>query len=127
MPRNFKNIRAWQHADDLAVSVYSITRSFPKDELYGMTSQLRRAAVCAPANIAEGASREHKKEYLHFLSVASGSIAEIEYLLHLSRRIGYLRDNEYERVEALRQETAKTLQGLISSVKRDAGKTEAPS
>ena len=88
---------------------------------------MRRAAVSAPANIAEGASREHEKEYLHFLSVASGSIAETEYLLHLSRRIGYLKDNEYERAEAVRQETAKTLQGLANSVKKDTRKTGAPS
>ena len=66
MARDFKNIKAWQYADDLAVLVYSKTRSFPKEELYGITSQLRRAAVSVPTNIAEGASREHKKEYLHF-------------------------------------------------------------
>jgi four helix bundle protein len=124
MARNFKNIKAWQHADDLAVLVYSKTRSFPKEELYGITSQLRRAAVSVPTNIAEGASREHKREYVHFLSVARGSIAEAEYLLHLSRRVGYLEDDEYKKVEELREETAKTLQGLINSVKKEAKKTE---
>ena len=124
MARNFKNIKAWQHADDLAVLVYSKTRSFPKEELYGITSQLRRAAVSVPTNIAEGASREHKREYVHFLYVARGSIAEAEYLLHLSRRIGYLQDNEYKKAEDLRKETAKTLQGLINSVKKEAKKTE---
>jgi len=127
MARNFKNIKAWQHADDLAVLVYSKTRSFPKEELYGITSQLRRAAVSVPTNIAEGASREHKREYVHFLSVARGSIAEAEYLLHLSRRVGYLKDDEYKKVEGLREETAKTLQGLINSVKKEAKKTEDPS
>ena len=124
MARNFKNIKAWQHADDLAVLVYSKTRSFPKEELYGITSQLRRAAVSVPTNIAEGASREHKREYVHFLYVARGSIAEAEYLLHLSRRIGYLQDDEYKKAEDLRKETAKTLQGLINSVKKEAKKTE---
>jgi len=121
--RNFRNIKAWQYADDLAVLVYSKTRSFPKEELYGITSQLRRAAVSVPANIAEGASREHKKEYLHFLYVARGSIAEAEYLLHLSRRVGYLKDDEYKKVEDLRKETAKTLQGLINSVKEEANRS----
>jgi len=124
MPRDFKNIKAWQYADDLAVLVYSKTRSFPKEELYGITSQLRRAAISVPTNIAEGAGREHKREYLHFLYVARGSIAEAEYLLHLSRRVGYLEDNEYKKVEELREETAKTLQGLINSVKKEAKKTE---
>jgi len=124
MPRDFKNIKAWQYADDLAVLVYSKTRSFPKEELYGITSQLRRAAISVPTNIAEGAGREHKREYLHFLYVARGSIAEAEYLLHLSRRVGYLEDNEYKKVEELREETAKTLQGLINSVKKEVKKTE---
>ncbi len=124
MARDFKNIKAWKYADDLAVLVYFKTRSFPKEELYGITSQLRRAAVSVPTNIAEGASREHKKEYLHFLYVARGSIAEVEYLLHLSRRIGYLKDDEYRQVEDRRKEAAKTLQGLINSVKKDTKKTE---
>ena len=122
MARNFKNIKAWQHADDLAVLVYSKTRSFPKEELYGITSQLRRAVVSVPANIAEGASREHKKEYLHFLYVARGSMAEAEYLLHLSKRVGYLKNDEYRQVEDPRKEAAKTLQGLINSVKKEANK-----
>jgi len=124
MRRNFRNIKAWQYADDLAVLVYSMTRSYPKEELYGLTSQVRRAAVSAAANIAEGASREHEKEYLHFLNVARGSIAEVEYLLHLSRRIGYVKSNEYERTEAVRNEAAKTLHGLINSVKQDTTKMD---
>jgi four helix bundle protein len=77
-----------------------------------------------PTNIAEGASREHKKEYLHLLYVARGSIAEVEYLLHLSKRVGYLKDDEYKQVEDRRQEVAKTLHGLINSVKHDTNKTE---
>ena len=85
---------------------------------------MRRAAVSAAANIAEGASREHEKEYLHFLNVARGSIAEVEYLLHLSRRIGYVKSNEYERAEAVRNEAAKTLHGLINSVKQDTTKMD---
>ena len=122
MGRNFRNIKAWQHADNLAVSVYSKTKSFPREELYGITSQLRRASVSAPTNIAEGANREHEKEYLNFLYAARGSIAETEYLLHLSRRLGYLNDDEYNKLENLRKEAAKTLQGLITAVKKDAEK-----
>jgi len=120
MGRNFKNIKAWQYADDLAVLVYSKTNSFPREELYGITSQLRRAAVSVPTNVAEGASREHKKEYLNFLYIARGSMAETEYLLHLSRRLGYLQDDEYKKLEGLRKEAAKTLHGLITAVKKDA-------
>jgi len=109
MARDFKNIKAWQYADDLAVLVYSKTKSFPKEELYGITSQLRRAVVSVPTNIAEGASREHKKEYLHFLYVARGSM---------------LKDDEYIQVEDPRKEAAKTLQGLINSVRKEANKTK---
>jgi len=124
MGRNFKNIKAWQYADDLAVLVYSKTKSFPKEELYGITSQLRRAVVSIPTNIAEGANREHKKEYLHFLYIAMGSMAETEYLLHLSRRLEYLEDDEYKKLEDLRKESARTLYGLINSVKKETKKTK---
>ena len=119
MGRNFNNIKAWQYADDLAVLVYSKTRVFPKEEIYGLTSQLRRAAVSVPANITEGASRNYKKEYLHFLHIARGSIAEVEYLLHISRRIKYLQENDYKELDVLRAETAKTLQGLITFVEKE--------
>ena len=124
MGRNFKNIKAWQYADDLAVLVYSKTKSFPKEELYGITSQLRRAVVSIPTNIAEGANREHKKEYLHFLYIAMGSMAETEYLLHLSRRLEYLEDDEYKKLEDLRKESARTLYGLINSVKKETKRTK---
>jgi four helix bundle protein len=125
MPRDFKKIKAWQHADDLAVLVYSKTKSFPVEELYGITSQLRRAAVSIPANVAEGAGREHKKEYFHFLNIARGSIVEMEYLLHFSKRVGYLKKDEYNQLEELRKETAKTLQGLMNSVKKDTEKIKS--
>ena len=124
MGRDFKNIKAWQYADDLAVLVYSKTKSFPGEELYGITSQLRRAAVSVPTNIAEGASREHNKEYLNFLYIARGSMAETEYLLHLSRQLGYLQDDEHKKLEEVRKKAAKTLYGLINSVGKETKKTE---
>ena len=99
--------------------VYAVTMNFPKEELYGITSQLRRAAVSVPANIVEGANREHKKEYLHFLYIARASMSETEYFLHLSRRLEYLQDESYNKVDELRKEAAKTLQGLINSVKKE--------
>jgi len=84
MARDFKNIKAWQYADDLAVLVYDKTKSFPREEVYGITSQLRRASVSIPANIAEGASREHKREYLNFLYIARGSIVMLQTELDIS-------------------------------------------
>lgn len=119
MARDFRNIRAWQFADDLTVLVYSKTKKFPKEELYGVTSQIRRAAVSVPTNIAEGASREHKREYLHFLYVARGSLSETEYLLHLSRRLEYFDDADYHELNKLREDTGKLLHGLIRSVKSE--------
>lgn len=119
MGRDFRKIRAWQLADDLTVMVYSVTKKFPREEMYGLVSQLRRATSSVAANIAEGANRATKKDYLHFLSIARGSLAEAEYYLHLSRRLGYLIEAEYEKVEILRRETAATLNGLMKSVQSE--------
>jgi len=117
--RDYKNIKAYQFADDLVVEVYRVTKNFPKEELYGLTSQLRRAAVSVPTNIAEGASRRHKKDYLYFLYISRGSMAEAEYLLHLSNRLGYLGNEDFGKIVSMKQETAKTLFGLIGSVEKE--------
>ena len=117
--RDFKNIKAWQHADDLAVLVYAKTKSFPNEETYGLTSQLRRAAVSIATNIVEGASREHKRDYLRFLYVARGSLGETKYLTDLSNRLGYFKNKGYEELERLIEETSKTLHGLILSIKKE--------
>jgi len=90
MGRDFTKIKAWQFADDLAVLTYRVTRQFPREEICGLSSQLRRAACSAPANIAEGSNRTSKRDYLHFLSVAAGSLADVRYFLHLSKRLGYI-------------------------------------
>jgi four helix bundle protein len=121
--RDYKNIKAYRFADDLAVEIYKVTRNFPKEEVYGLISQIRRAAVSIAANIAEGASRQHKRDYLHFLYISRGSIAETEYLLHLSNRLDYLANNEFNTIDVLRQETAKTLFGLIGSVEKETNFT----
>ncbi len=119
MARDFKKIKAWQHADQLAVAIYCQTKDFPKEETYGITSQLRRAVISVAANIAEGTARGHKKEYLQFLYTARGSVAEIEYLLHISNQLEYLRDDEYKKLEELRAQTGKTLYGLILAVENE--------
>lgn len=119
--RDYKNIKAYQFSDNLVVEVYKATKDFPKEELYGLISQLRRAAVSIPTNIAEGASRQHKRDYLHFLYIARGSVAETEYLLHLSNRLGYLTKEKFDKINVLKQESAKTLFGLISSVEKESG------
>jgi four helix bundle protein len=120
--RDYTKINAWKLADDLTVAVYQFTRSFPREELYGLTSQVRRASYSVPANIAEGSSRESKRDYLHFLYIARGSLSEAQYFVHLARRLGYLSPND---ADALAEQTSATfacLHGLIRSVEREAGK-----
>jgi four helix bundle protein len=87
--RGFRDLRVWQGGMELVESVYRVTQSFPKQEIYGLASQLRCAAVSIPANIAEGQGRAHIKAYLNFLSIAQGSVAELETELELGR-LGYL-------------------------------------
>jgi len=120
--RDYTKIEAWRLADDLTVSVYEHTRSFPKEEIYGLTSQLRRAAYSVPANIVEGALRGSKKDYLHFLYIARGSLAETQYFVHLARRLNYL---SLEEADALAKQTKLAfacLHGLIQAVEKEAGK-----
>ena len=106
-------------ADDLTFEIYQVTGRFPKHDLYGLTSQIRRSSSSVPANIAEGASRTSKKEYLHFLNIARGSLAEKEYFLHLSNRLEYLIKTEYELLVERLNQVAGTLYGLIESVKKE--------
>jgi four helix bundle protein len=120
--RDYTKIEAWRLADDLTVAVYERTRSFPREEIYGLTSQLRRAAYSVPANIVERASRESKKDYLHFLYIARGSLSETQYFIHLAQRLDYLSPEE---AGGLRQQTKAAfgcLHGLIRAVEKEAGK-----
>lgn len=117
--RDYTKIIAWRLADDLAVAVYKVTRLFPREEVYGLTSQLRRAASSVPANIAEGASRLSKKEYLQFLYIARGSSSETHYFIHLSHRLGYLESPAYDEVNELAETVGRTLTGLIKCVEKE--------
>lgn len=119
MGRDYRKIKAFQLADDLVILIYKYTKKFPKEELFGLTSQTRRAAVSIPANIAEGATRESKKRYLQFLYFAMGSMSELEYYIHLSRNLGYLDKNDYEVLESKRKQTAGKLYRLMESVKKE--------
>ena len=125
--RDYRKIEAWAAADELAVAVYEVSRGFPRDEQYGLTSQLRRAAVSVAANIAEGSARESKREYLHFLHVARGSLAEAQYLIHLAARLGYLSSEDESRMPALVKDAFVRLHGLTKAVAREAGEPNAAS
>ena len=115
--KTHKNLDVWNRAMDLATEVYSITDQFPKSELFGLVSQTRRAAVSIPSNIAEGAARNSRKEYIQFLHVALGSIAELETQLLLATRLKLAPGTDLlERVERVRQ----LLLGLLRFLKRKA-------
>jgi four helix bundle protein len=120
--RDYTKIEAWKLADDLTVLIYQITKSFPKEELYGLTSQLRRAASSVPANIAEGSARGTQKDYLHFLYIARASLTEAHYFVHLSKRLGYMGDDKHAELESLFRRTFACLIGLISAVEKESGK-----
>lgn len=124
--RNYNNILAWQKSDDLAVAIYEATRFFPKEEVYALTSQIRRAAYSVPANIAEGSSRNSLKDYLHFLYIARGSMSEIAYFIHLSRRLRYFEEEIHSRLAKQADEASRVLTGLIGAVEKEAaGKTRS--
>jgi four helix bundle protein len=120
--RDYTKIEAWKLADDLTVAIYERTRSFPRDEVYGLTSQLRRASYSVPANIVEGSSRESKKDYLHFLYIARGSLSETQYFIHLAQRLGYLSSEEADTLHGQTKLTFGCLHGLIRAVEKEAGK-----
>lgn len=118
--RDYTKIEAWKLADDLTVAIYERTRLFPKEEIYGLTSQLRRASYSVPANIVEGSSRESQKDYLHFLYIARGSLSETQYFVHLSLRLGYLAEAEASQLIAGTKQTFACLHGLIKAVEKEA-------
>jgi four helix bundle protein len=106
----------------LTVAVYIQTKSFPKEEIYGLTSQLRRASYSVPANIVEGASRDSKKDYLHFLYIARGSLSEAQYFVHLAARLGYLHPDQAADLREQTKQVFACLHGLIRAVEKEAGK-----
>ena len=120
--RDYTKIEAWKLADYLTVAVYEQTRTFPREEIYGLTSQLRRASYSVPANIVEGSSRESKKDYLHFLYIARGSLSETHYFIHLARRLGYLNEEIAAALFDMVNRAFACLHGLIKAVEKETGK-----
>jgi four helix bundle protein len=113
--RNHRSLKAWQQAIELVEHIYAETREFPKEELFGLTSQMRRAAVSVPANIAEGAARSGTKELVRFLSIAEASLSELDTHVEIARRLGYLKNDQLHReIDAV----AALLMGLSASLKR---------
>jgi four helix bundle protein len=122
MARPYETSVAWQRADDLVVEVYKVTQAFPKSELYGLTSQMRRAAVSVAANIAEGAARQYMKEFLRFLHLADSSLSEVAYYIHLAGRLGFIDAETMRRLDGRRSDAGRPLYGLIRWVKDELEK-----
>jgi len=113
--KSYKELIVWQKSVVLCTEVYKITNNFPKSEMYGITSQIRRSSVSIPSNIAEGHSRGHK-EYIQFLKISFGSGAELETQLIIAFNIKYLTQKEYDELNILLEEIMKMLNKLISSL-----------
>jgi four helix bundle protein len=112
MSSNFRDLKAWQLGMDLTEQVYVLTENFPRSEIYGLTSQIRRSAVSIPSNLAEGQGRDSNKEFLQFIAIAFGSICELETQLILSKRLKYIQHDDWERISRSLLETRKTMRGL---------------
>jgi four helix bundle protein len=113
MSGTFRDLKCWQKALDLALSVYRITRTFPREEMFGLTSQLRRAAVSVVSNIAEGKGRFSEKDLLRFLANARGSLFEVEAQIALAERLSYIKQSDAAKLLAQASETGKLINGLI--------------
>jgi four helix bundle protein len=111
--KTFREIIAWQKAHELTLGIYEITETFPKSEIFGLTSQIRRSSVSIPANIAEGFKRKTKNDSLHFYNIAEGSLEELKYELLLSRDLKYINEQRYGELSSLADEVGKLIHGWM--------------
>lgn len=113
----YKKLIAWQKANQLALLIYKLTSKFPREEMFGLVSQLRRAGLSIPTNIVEGHARNNKKEFHRFLAIALSSVAEVEYLMEFAYELKYLTDSEFKTFVSLREEVGHILWKLFLSQK----------
>lgn len=113
--QDFTDLRVWRKSHEFVLEIYKITKGFPSEEKFGLISQMRRAAVSIPSNIAEGFKKRGKKDKANFYNIAQGSLEEVRYYLMLSRDLGYLKSDSAFQTEA--NEISKMLHGLIESLK----------
>ena len=114
---SYENLIVWQKAMDLVILIYELTQSFPKEEMYGLTSQLRRASVSIPSNIAEGSRRSSRKDFRNFLLNAYGSGAELETQIKIAKRLQFGKNEDYKEIESLLSEIMRMLNKLTSELK----------
>ncbi len=115
--KNYRDLQVWQKSIEWVEAIYNVSKNFPQDERFGLTSQVRRAAVSVATNIAEGAERTSTGEFLQFLGIARGSLAEVETLLILAERLGFLRTEQRDTLLAQASEIGKMLVGLQRSLR----------
>ena len=128
MDKPHKKLDLWNAGMDLAVTVYQVTDSFPREERYGLINQVRRAVVSIPSNVAEGAGRQTKKEFISYLHMAQGSLSELDTHLELAKRLGYLAQDNWVIIDRRMERIDKMLSGLIRHQKRNivkSGETKA--
>jgi four helix bundle protein len=116
--KDYRELIAWQKAMDLVMASYRTTAKFPKEEVYGLTSQMRRAAVSVPSNIAEGQARNTTREFLQFLAVAYGSLKELETQILIAERLAYIDAGASEALVESTTEVARLISGLVNSLKK---------
>ena len=116
--KDYRELIVWQKAMDLVETIYQTTRTFPKEEIYGLTSQIRRAAISIPSNIAEGNGRNTTRDYVHFLGMAYGSVKEVETQVLIAERLRYINSGRSVELVTMTGETARLISGLMNSLNR---------
>ena len=114
--RSHKDLDVWKRSVDLVTIIYSLTKGFPKEEIYGLTNQIRRAAVSIPSNISEGAGRNHSREFIQFLFISLGSVSELETQIIISENLKYLLSEDSIKIQSELSELRKMILGLIRSL-----------
>ena len=113
---NYEELEVWQKAMELVTRLYRVTGKFPREEVYGLTSQLRRAAVSVPSNIAEGQGRKSTREFLNHLSIAKGSLMEVQTQVEIARRLTFMTQEQFQEIRKQTETIAKLLNGLIRAL-----------
>ena len=116
--QSYKELFVYQKGYQLSLEIYRVTNNFPKEELYGIISQMRRAAISIPCNIAEGYRRGHRKEYIQFLHIAQGSCGELETLLSLSWDLSYINEENFAKLYKIQEDVSRLLRALINSLSK---------
>jgi four helix bundle protein len=120
--KHYRELIVWQKAVELVVVIYRITTKFPHAELYGLTSQIRRAAISIPSNIAEGQGRNTTRDFIHFLSIAHGSLKEMETQVIISQRLGFIEDKETSSIIESTNEIGRLISGLSKALKKKSSR-----